>query len=374
MADKLEEKAQELDALTHSAAVAIDNSYDFWTGAAGDAARIRAAQDRDNARRSKEVMVGVQQEIYKQIASLVGYIDVIREKKAEAEESGYDLFVRDDGGVDSRMSNLEVLVSFGPAGLTEKEGYEQFLTLTIRSALRRIQATNEEGSEAIRRWLEELADDVQRGATAQPVDPELARILAEYQVSPSGDGAQLWPSGTLLDSIRTLDPSFQPTLMTPEEASLLGLMAAQPDGAKEIYDFFDIRSQAEEAARSAYPDPTAQADGHGDAYRHMYWNALMTQRYGEEWTAQFASSHEGVGGNAPAREAMDLYNNQLGRQVAAENPDASPEDLGRLVQQKIDSGEAIVVNGDRQIEWSNRVGVGETESPFPVDIPLPGAN
>ncbi|MBF6231827.1 hypothetical protein IU468_28320 [Nocardia farcinica] len=373
VADKLKEKAQELDAQTHNAAVTIDNSYTFWRGSAGEAARDRAAQDRDNARRSKEVLIGIQQEIYKQIAFIVDYIDVIKDKKAEAEESEYDLFVRDDGGVDSRMSNIEVLARFGPTGLTEKEGYELYLTATIRSALRRIQETDEEGSEAIRRWLEELADDVKRGVTVLPTDPKLAEILADYQTSPSEDGAQLWPSGSLLDSIRLIDPSFQPTLMTEEEVLLLTARAAQPDGIKEVYDFFQIRSEAEEAAKAAYPgeDNPALADGHGDAYRHMYWNALMTQRYGEEWTAQFGTAHEGIGANAPAREAMDLYNNELGRQIAVDNPDASPEELAQIVQQKIDNGEAIVVNSGQQIDWSNRVGVGENVSPPSVDIPLP---
>lgn len=29
---------------------------------------------------------------------------------------------------------------------------------------------------------------------------------------------------------------------------------------------------------------TSLDDGHGDAFRHIYWNARMTQEFGPEWT------------------------------------------------------------------------------------------
>ena len=269
---------------------------------------------------------------------------------------------------------MEVLKKFGPAGLTEKEGYELYLQSAIRSALRKIQQTDEEGSEKIRRWLDELPDEVKRGVTAMPTDPELAKILTDYQAPLSEDGAELWPSGALLDAIRMADPDFQPYLMTEEEIRLLAQLAIKPDGIAQVSEFFDIKAESEEAAQAAYPQNGALADGHGDAYRHAYWNALMTQKYGEDWTAEFGAAHEGIGGNTPAREAMDLYNNELGRKIATENPDASPEELAQIVRQKIDSGEAIVIDGDKQIAWSNQVEVGANRSPAAVDIPLPAGS
>jgi hypothetical protein len=72
--------------------------------------------------------------------------------------------------------------------------------------------------------------------------------------------------------------------------------------------------------------------------------------------------------------AMDLYNNRLGRQIAVDNPHASPEELQLLIREKIDSRQAIVINHDKQIEWSNRVKVGDTISPDPAAVPLPAAN
>ncbi|MET9026998.1 hypothetical protein ABZW96_15480 [Nocardia sp. NPDC004168] len=374
IADKFKEKASQLDDHTHKAAVSIDMSYTYYRGKSGESARDRGHQDREHARRTKEVLVGIQQQIYKHIASIVDYIDVIREKKAEAEESEFDLFVRDDGGVDSRMSNREVLLKFGPSGLVEKEGYEAYLTAQIRAALTAVQQADKEGADQVRRWLEELSDEVKRGATAMPEDPELAKILNKYQTAPSKSGASLWPSGLLLTEIRLLSPDFQPTLMTPEEAALVSTLLMKPTGVADVAAFFELKSQAENAAKAAYPDiPSAWADDHGDAYRHMYWNALMTQKYGEEWTASFATAHEGTGANTPAREAMDLYNNEQGRKIAVDHPDASPEELQRLVRQRIDAGQAIVIDNRQQIEWSNRVPIGDTVSPHSSDIPLPGA-
>lgn len=224
IADKFKEKASQLDDHTHKAAVSIDMSYTYYRGKSGESARDRGHQDREHARRTKEVLAGIQLEIYKHIASIVDYIDVIREKKAEAEESEFDLFVRDDGGVDSRMSSGEVLLKFGPSGLVEKEGYEAYLTAQIRAALTAVQQADKEGADQVRRWLEELSDEVKRGATAMPEDPELAKILNKYQTTPSKSGASLWPSGLLLTEIRLLYPDFQPTLMTPEEAALVSTL------------------------------------------------------------------------------------------------------------------------------------------------------
>ncbi|WP_051406773.1 hypothetical protein [Nocardia sp. CNY236] len=373
IANNLADTARKLDAEAYEAAWLIGDSNPYWKGDTGNNARNRAIKDRNDARRTAQVLIDIQQEIVIQIDALVGHIDLIREKKADAEDSKFDFFVRDDGAVDSRMSNAEVLLKFGPEGLIEKEGRELLLTTAIRSALTDIQQIDKEGAEQIRRWLEELSPDVQRGSTPMPTDPELAEILTKYQTDPSESGAELWPSGLVLKGIRAVEPDFQPTFMTPEEIALLSKQLAYPDGINRLMDFFDFRSAAEEAANEVFlipGDDRAMHDGHGDAYRHMYWNALMTQRYGEEWTRDFATAHEGIGANPPHREAMDLYNNDIGRQIAVEHPNATPAELKRLVQEKIDTGQAIVINQDKQIEWSNRVPVRQTSSPETADIPL----
>ena len=104
--------------------------------------------------------------------------------------------------------------------------------------------------------------------------------------------------------------------MTDAEAELLdrlGLLAQK--------DFSDIKDKAfAEAERRFTSDD--QNDDHQDAFRHTYWNALLTQRFGPDWTAKYTTAHEGLEGNPGHREAMDLFNNDLGRRIALEHPGA----------------------------------------------------
>ena len=99
-------------------------------------------------------------------------------------------------------------------------------------------------------------------------------------------------------------------------------------------------------------------DGHTDAFRHAYWNARLTSEFGAEWTAQFATAHEGSNPGNSTREAMDLYNNQIGRQIAINNPNASPAELADLVKKALDNGDLVVVNSKGHLDWSNKVAVG----------------
>jgi hypothetical protein len=109
--------------------------------------------------------------------------------------------------------------------------------------------------------------------------------------------------------------------------------------------------EQQQQARDAYPTN----DGHTDAFRHAYWNARMTSEYGAEWTQQFATAHEGAPGNPAVREAMDLYNNEVGRQIAAENPGASPEELADATLEALNDGRLVVVDRSGHLAYSNEV-------------------
>jgi hypothetical protein len=96
-------------------------------------------------------------------------------------------------------------------------------------------------------------------------------------------------------------------------------------------------------------------DGHRDAFRHCYWNALLTKEFGASWTQQFTTAHEGVPGNFADREAMDLYNNEVGRKIAQANPKASEEELATLVEQALNAGKLVLIAKGGGLEWSDRV-------------------
>ena len=102
-----------------------------------------------------------------------------------------------------------------------------------------------------------------------------------------------------------------------------------------------------------------QNDGHIDAFRHAYWNALMVRQFGKEWTESYAVAHEKVIGNPPLREAMDLYNNSIGRNIAVNNPRASDKEIADLIFKAVQDGDLVVVHKDQRLVKSDEIKVGE---------------
>ncbi len=60
----------------------------------------------------------------------------------------------------------------------------------------------------------------------------------------------------------------------------------------------------------------------GDAFRHSYWNWLMSQCCGTDWATAFATAHESEEANNDDKR-MDLNNNIIGRRLFTSNPKAS---------------------------------------------------
>ncbi|MGQ0573359.1 MAG: DUF6973 domain-containing protein [Pseudonocardia sp.] len=71
------------------------------------------------------------------------------------------------------------------------------------------------------------------------------------------------------------------------------------------------------ATRAQELHPTSLHNGRGDAFRHCYWNALMTRHIGRDQAAKVANNHEELADGQPAAEReMDLFNNAFGRDRA----------------------------------------------------------
>lgn len=121
----------------------------------------------------------------------------------------------------------------------------------------------------------------------------------------------------------------------------------------------------QQRVRDAWP----RNDGHNDAFRHAYWNARLTAEFGESWTREFTTAHEGSNPGSSTREAMDLYNNEIGRRIATEHPGASPAELADHVRAALDGGELVVIDRSGHLTWSNTVANGD----HGVTIDLPGA-
>ncbi len=82
--------------------------------------------------------------------------------------------------------------------------------------------------------------------------------------------------------------------------------------------------------------------GEADAFRHAYWNAIMTRRTDAEFAEAFATAHETGSDTPEADQAMDLHNNAVGRRIAVAHPDATDEELFDLVMQAYRNGELML--------------------------------
>ena len=228
----------------------------------------------------------------------------------------------------------------------------------------------------------QLAQAVQQMAAQAPRRPDLADVQRTYQTAddttamwePKLFGADWLPLGWVRGDRRELTSTEGQLLDNlTRDRGLLGLQRFEAI-ADQAFATADSRvprpgtlPPAVEAQIAQLPaDEQAMArrawpanDGHNDAFRHAYWNALLTKDFGAGWTQQFATAHEGLPGNGAVREAMDLYNNAIGRQIAVANPGASDAELATLVQAALDRGELVVVGAGGQLAWSDRVAPGQ---------------
>ncbi|WBU57172.1 DUF6973 domain-containing protein [Paracoccus sediminicola] len=186
---------------------------------------------------------------------------------------------------------------------------------------------------------------------------DLDRILQEYQVREDQMVEEYRPKFAGVEI-----SVFPAQRVTRAEADLLDRLSAF-----ELKDMKDIKDAAYARADAQIPQTGADGmpvaggnDGHNDAFRHAYWNATMTSRFGEDYAASFATAHEGVPNNQADREAMDLYNNEVGRRIAVENPDATADELADLVYAALENGELLVIDGQNELAYSDQVAIGAT--------------
>jgi hypothetical protein len=224
--------------------------------------------------------------------------------------------------------------------------------------------------DAVKQWVTDAAASVPPGAASQQMLLSIAQTgmgrLIEIIAQANGDLSSIG------DRIRTLGEKYG--ALGPDEKGLGEAGGLGTDDEDETQPL-DEEKRKEERRRdlgeilreyqvSADPDGTVTVDLPGmDPFRHAYANALLTERFGQEWTAAYTKAHEQLPGNASVVEAMDLYNNEVGRGIAAANPDASPEELADAVQQSIENGEMVVVRTDGQgLEWTDRIPTEQTGS------------
>lgn len=220
--------------------------------------------------------------------------------------------------------------------------------------LRRFLADGEETALALN-GLVHAAEDSGGPGPEDGGKPTPEEIIERYQVAedPGGmvdypDGVAGWLAGKL---------GVGPIEMTAVEAEHMDDIGQV--GAKDAYDIYKT---ALNRAENVF-EGQGETHGHSDAFRHAYWNAMLTQRFGEEWTASYTTAHERVPDQPRAEEAMDLHNNEVGRRIAMENPDSSPEELEQLVADAVRGGEMVVITPEQDLSYSDDIEMGRTFDP-----------
>ncbi|MEW2353435.1 hypothetical protein [Spirillospora sp. NPDC029432] len=188
----------------------------------------------------------------------------------------------------------------------------------------------------------------------------LSEILARYQINDDPNGMTRYPDGLpglLYDALGKRREN-----LTDGERDIIDAHPAEALKAGKIKDFVWAESERRYEGRGVF-------EGHGDAFRHAYWNAVMHIEMGETWSKDFTTAHERQPGNRDVREAMDLHNNEVGRQIAREHPHASREELAGHVEQAVRDGRLVVIDRDVQLRWSDTVPPGQTAPEQAVSDP-----
>jgi hypothetical protein len=180
--------------------------------------------------------------------------------------------------------------------------------------------------------------------------PDLDQILRDYQVRP--DPMRNWQVTGLTAWLASLAGTRpEPVELSETEAEMLDGL-----GLWEKFRFSQIQQQALAAAEQRYPRGEVLHDDHGDAFRHAYWNALLVWEFGSEWAARYTTAHEAVPGSPAPREAMDLYNNEVGRALAVQLPlHRDDGELQEKIARALDDGALVVISSDGALRWSDEI-------------------
>ncbi|GIH08229.1 hypothetical protein Rhe02_62960 [Rhizocola hellebori] len=212
-----------------------------------------------------------------------------------------------------------------------------------------------------------LQDEIYQAAKDPNARRPGAAILGEYQVE-DDPNTKMFPDAPL--SWFTDQKELRES-----EARILQELQDQY-GALGLKKFEDIKNEAFAEADRRFPSDD-QNDDQNDAFRHAYWNARLTQEFGEDWAKRFTTAHESIPGNPAAREAMDLHNNEVGRSVATANSGASAEELANKIQEAVSRGRTVVIGSDGQLDYSDQVRPEDTGQPSDTTLPghpQPGRN
>lgn len=111
------------------------------------------------------------------------------------------------------------------------------------------------------------------------------------------------------------------------------------NAAKNPWDAIEVLKAKDEAfakTTELFPDQ-GHHNNEADAFRHAYWNYLITQRIGGSEAKKFGDAHERYSENEMGETLMDLYNNNIGRSLAQDEQNAG-RDPAEVIREAIEAG------------------------------------
>ncbi|WP_216915007.1 DUF6973 domain-containing protein [Nocardia noduli] len=341
----------------------LADSPGFWRGAAGDAMRVKSEEAKTSLSKVVEAF-GHAATSTSSIVHLLGFAKSAAVNAIQAaEDERYT--VAEDGTVSYATEVIAWLAggegkSLEVAKAALDQGQRQH-EAAIKSAL---QAAGDAAASAGEAIIKVFAD------VPIPPNAELENILNSYQVNKDQQGMTTWPSDDFMKWINRVKPGedIQVKEVTVSEAAMLNKLSAW-----EQYRVYMISEEASSRAEQLFPSADNNyQDNHADAFRHAYWNAMLTEEFGEEWTKEYTTKHEGREDNRSTREAMDLYNNELGRRIATENPGGS---MSQKIIDAFNNGDGVLIDKDGNLARPKEVRFGEAADSEMVDDAnvLPGS-
>ncbi|CCV64105.1 conserved hypothetical protein [Alteracholeplasma palmae J233] len=86
----------------------------------------------------------------------------------------------------------------------------------------------------------------------------------------------------------------------------------------------------------------------GDAFRHVYWNALMTKEIGAEYAEKFATAHESESEDA-LDTLMDMKNNKIGRSLVKKYSKISDDEIANKARTEVRNGNCYQIVNEELI-------------------------
>ncbi|WP_439681813.1 DUF6973 domain-containing protein [Embleya sp. MST-111070] len=347
----------------HQAEVLNSPGLTGWSGTVADTARARLAETQRQIGLAAAEAAALSRAVSDAHNAFKAAQTTLRAVLDEISRSP-EFTVREDGGVDWRIPD-EVAQALSAAGdgwaaaqiNVDYTKRAQDFAWRVGQALAQATQADNDAQWDIYQDVSVREDSFNPHATLGR-DGNGADILTTFQTMDDPRGTTKWPGGL----VGFFTGQQQVTRTEADLLDRLGWLAQK--------DFADIRAEAFSEAEKRFTSDDKN-DDHQDAFRHTYWNALLTQRFGVDWAAKYTTAHEGLTGNPGHREAMDLYNNDLGRRIAQEHPNASPAELADHIDRAIREGRAVVVDRNHELVYSDQEEIGRNTTIPKNDPPLP---